>query len=311
MWGWTRSTGQGLTPGHDTLLVPLQPAGINNAIFLVSGGLAQRPDLEEAEFLPFIELIHALGGDQPIYGLRRLGLGSILKSYGSVERLAVRYVDEVLSLQPHGPHLFVGHCLGGIFAYEIARQLSIQSSRVALVLLDTTFPDRAYKHHITTYLHVYEKARARNAAIASKVQNNWNQLVAMDRDIVGKVTYIMQKILSFSRYWMSGERKAWEIHAQEQMLLLDLIINYEPRPYDSKLLLVVTDEMYEPGIEYAWERVAIDAWEKVSVNGLEIHRIPGRHDSFLHESVRLVSDIIKEFAKVNETSSQADRNGSP
>ena len=279
MWGRTSSDRQGLSPRNEPLLVPLQPAGTNNAIFLVPGGLAQRPDLEDAQFLPFIQLIYALGGDQPIYGLRRLGLGNILKSYRSVEHLALRYADEVLSLQPHGPHLFVGHCLGGILAYEIVRQLSIQSSKVALVLLDTTFPDRSYKHNLTTYLYANQDARARNAALVCKVKNNWNQLVNMDSGIGEKIKYIYHKLLSYSRYRMSGERKAWEDSAREQMLFLELIIGYEPRPYDGKLSLVVTDEMYEPGFEYAWERVAVDAWMQVSLNGIEIHRVPGRHDS--------------------------------
>ena len=115
MWGWTRSTAQGLFPEHDTLLVPLQRHGMNSVIFLVPGGLVHRPDLAmpEAQFLSYIQLIHALGADQPVYGLRRLGLGDILKSYRSLEDLAARYVNAVLAFQPHGPYLFVGDCVGG------------------------------------------------------------------------------------------------------------------------------------------------------------------------------------------------------
>ena len=105
--------------------------GMNSVIFLVPGGLVHRPDLAmpEAQFLSYIQLIHALGADQPVYGLRRLGLGDILKSYRSLEDLAARYVNAVLAFQPHGPYLFVGDCVGGIFAYEIVRQLSLQPSK--------------------------------------------------------------------------------------------------------------------------------------------------------------------------------------
>ena len=116
MWRWTRSTGQGSSSGCDTLLVALQPAGTKTAIVLVPGGLPHPPHLnlvvEETQFFSYVRLIHALGGDQPVYGLRKLGLGGILNSYRSVEHLAVRYADAVLSLQPHGPHVIVGNCLG-------------------------------------------------------------------------------------------------------------------------------------------------------------------------------------------------------
>jgi thioesterase domain-containing protein len=302
-WGWTRSTGQGLFPEYDTLLVPLQSQGMNNVIFLVPGGFAHRPDLTmpEAQFLSFIQLIHALGADQAVYGLRRLGLGEVLQSYRSLEDLAARYVNAVQAFQPHGPYLFVGDCVGGIFAYEIARQLSLGPSKASLVLLDTEFPNISYKHGLTSELHTQEETRAHNA-LTSKVRKNWNQLVAMDRGFVEKLKYICHKFVSFARYRMSGEHQARETSARDELLLAGLIMNYEPHPFEGNLSLVITDELYEAGFE--------DAWERVAVNGLDIHRIPGDHGSYFYESARIVSKIIREFAKVNETSSRADRNGS-
>ena len=101
---------------------------------------------------------------------------------------------------------------------------------------------------------------------------------------------------------MSGEHEAWKNSARDQLLLADLILKYEPHPFDGKLSLVVTDELYEAGFE--------DAWERVAVNGLDIHRIPGDHGSYFYESAPIVSKIIRELATVNETSSQAGRTGS-
>ena len=124
---------------------------------------------------------------------------------------------------------------------------------------------------------------------SSHVQKNWNRLVAMDDGIVQKFAFLYNKTLSFLRYRMSGERKAWSNFAQEQMLFLDLILNYEPIPFDGKFTLVVTGEEDEAGFE--------ESWEKVAVNGLEIHRIPGGHHTFLHESAYIVGNIIRELTK--------------
>ena len=144
-----RSTGKGLHSVHDSVVVPIQPAGTRNAVFLVPGGHTD-PDLAlaDAQFFWYIQLIRALGGDRPVHGLRTFGLRRTLRPYRSIEHMAAGYADAVLSSQPHGPHLLVGDCVGGILAFEIARQLSFRSSRVALVLLDTHYPDREYKQYL-------------------------------------------------------------------------------------------------------------------------------------------------------------------
>src|SRR5262249_40948773 len=150
------------------------------------------------------------------------------------------------------------------------RQLSIHSSRVAVILLDTIFPGAKYKRRIAAYVDTNERTWARSHGLASKVQKNWNQLMSMKGSVLHKYNYIIKKLVSFSRFRVSGEYKALKIFTQEHRLFLDLISNYEPPPYDGKLWLVVTDEMYQVGFE--------DAWERVAVNGLVTHRIQGRHE---------------------------------
>jgi thioesterase domain-containing protein len=295
---WERLTSRRLSTGHEALLAPLQPAGKKNAIFLVPGGFEAAPDLivKDAQFFLYIQLIHALGRDRPVYGLRRIGLGGISRPYRSVEQLAVRYADTVLSLQPHGPHLLVGHCIGGIFAYEIARQLSLRSSKVSLVLLDTFFPNGSYKQLLLTKGKAKMEERVHDAALRSVVRRNLRHLFSARANMNEQILFIIKKICAFAKYRLSHEYRVWQNSHKERMMILELIADYRLRPYAGELSLLVTDDVYRSGLEKAWEELA--------VNGLEIHRIPGDHATCLHESVQIISDIIREVARANETSSR-------
>ncbi len=55
-----------------------------------------------------------------------------------VESMAALYVDQLQARQPHGPYLLGGWSVGGMVAWEMARQLEQRGERVALLaLLDT------------------------------------------------------------------------------------------------------------------------------------------------------------------------------
>jgi amino acid adenylation domain-containing protein len=59
----------------------------------------------------------------------------------SIESIAARYVEQVQSVQPHGPYHLAGFCFGGVTAYEVARQLETAGEHVAeVVILDGFLP---------------------------------------------------------------------------------------------------------------------------------------------------------------------------
>jgi thioesterase domain-containing protein len=52
--------------------------------------------------------------------------------------MAALYVKEIRSVQPHGPYLLGGYCLGGSIAYEAAQQFHAAGEKVALLALFDT-----------------------------------------------------------------------------------------------------------------------------------------------------------------------------
>ncbi|WP_067176345.1 non-ribosomal peptide synthetase [Microtetraspora niveoalba] len=51
----------------------------------------------------------------------------------SIEELAAHYLEAAKAVQPHGPYLLTGWCMGGVVAFEMARQLEAAGEKVGLL----------------------------------------------------------------------------------------------------------------------------------------------------------------------------------
>lgn len=90
----------------------------------------------------FYDLVHHLGADQPVYGLQMVGREQGGAADETIAGMAARYVSEIRLVQPEGPYFLCGYSLGGVIAFEMARQLEGVGQQVALVaLLDTCASD--------------------------------------------------------------------------------------------------------------------------------------------------------------------------
>jgi thioesterase domain-containing protein len=90
------------------------------------------------EVVSYRDLARRLGTDQPVYGLQ-----SPEPYLTNVEQMAARYIDELRTVQPRGPYRLAGWSMGGIVAYEMARQLEAQGETTeVLAVIDAASPAR-------------------------------------------------------------------------------------------------------------------------------------------------------------------------
>nr|WP_084495711.1 non-ribosomal peptide synthetase [Nocardia shimofusensis] len=108
------------------VLLPLRP-GEGRPLFCIHpfGGIAWS----------FAGLAAHLDPSRPIYGLQSPALGSDEPLPESTEQWALRYIQEIRAVQPHGPYHLLGWSLGGVLAHAIAVQLQLDGEQVELLAM--------------------------------------------------------------------------------------------------------------------------------------------------------------------------------
>ncbi len=88
--------------------------------------------------LCYLSLSRHLSPDQPFYALQSPDPGE-----ASIEEMAARYLREIRPVQPEGPYRLGGWSMGGLVAFEMARQLENAGEEVDLVAVIDTPPPAA------------------------------------------------------------------------------------------------------------------------------------------------------------------------
>ena len=129
-------------PGHresspeHSLIATLKPDGNQNPVVMVHppGGIV----------ICYRELAGVIDRDRPLLAIRSRGLHGGEPLPPSMEAMASDYVDAIRQVRPNGPYVVGGWSLGGVIAFEVARQLIEGGQTVRqLILLDSTIPDGA------------------------------------------------------------------------------------------------------------------------------------------------------------------------
>ncbi len=100
-------------------------------------GSGQKPSLfcvhpVSGSVLCYAPLARALGSDQAFHGLQARAT-PVAPDDESLESMATDYVEAMRALQPRGPYHLAGWSMGGMVAYEMARQLHEVGERAAFV----------------------------------------------------------------------------------------------------------------------------------------------------------------------------------
>lgn len=108
-------------------LVPLKPTGSKIPFFYMHP--------RSGNVVLYAHLARYLDPERPLYGLQAVGLNGDREPLDRLEDMAAHYIQEIQTIQPNGPYLLGGRCLGGTIALEVAQQLLAQGQQVLLVVL--------------------------------------------------------------------------------------------------------------------------------------------------------------------------------
>ena len=249
--------------------------------FLVPGGWGG-----EVEFLVYAQIKRHVGADLPIYGLKARGLDGLEEPHRSVREMAVDYVDEIRTVQPHGPYLLGGECIGGALAYEMARRLEELGEKLdLLVLLDAWRPSRAALRRFCARERHERWSGLWQAQVVQPFHEHMKKLARLTPG--EKVRYVWQRA---TRKRGRGAGPHAEPTALETRKALDhyprLLMAHPVGPYRGKLTLLIDETSHRTQGSLGWD--------DVPTGGLEIHLLPGDHLSYIREHAAAAAAKLRE-----------------
>ncbi len=155
-------------PSH---LITIQASAEGSGFFLIHS--------VAGEFTWSKYLARCLGPKQAVYAFAAPGLNSDAPFFFSLEKMASAYLRDMRRVQPCGPYMLGGYSMGGVIAFEMARQLEACGERVRLLaMIDAFAPNQEHTKNIATW--------SRNGLLMQVIGNQlalqWksNQLLASD-----------------------------------------------------------------------------------------------------------------------------------
>jgi thioesterase domain-containing protein len=237
--------------------------------------------------------------DYSFYGLRARGADGKSEPHRGVEEMVADYTQAIRTVQPHGPYFLVGECFGGVAAQEVARQLQAAGERIALLaLMDTQRPTKMM------YLQ-YRVNQLLPGWVNYYIQGipyHWKNWCALDyRE---RILYLFDKVrnkfgsrshpLQPMESKRSRAQAVVEVNTDRRAVEhIDWIRDryrrvlrwHNPKPYEGQIHILVNEKYYNRDHTLGWGQLAL--------KGLEIHKVPGDHDTYLREHVQATAQKLR------------------
>jgi thioesterase domain-containing protein len=227
-----------------------------------------------------------MGPDYPLYAFRSPGLvkGEPL---ADVQKMAERYIRELLQVKKTGPYVLCGYSFGGLVAFEMAQQLTRSGHTVKRVItIDSIAPyddcSDAFRMDDGKWLLAVSKA------LKNIFKNGFS---VSENDFAGKEPYDQEKIFTESYLKStSGNSKG-----QEQFIarLLNVtrnnynsMLTYKPQKYPGSIVVIKAKEPVKESeivTYYGNLRKEDYGWQELCENQNTMHFVDGNHYSIFEE----------------------------
>jgi acetoacetyl-CoA synthetase len=236
--------------------------------------------------------------DCAVYGIQGRGLREGEVPNSRVEDMAADYVEQIRSVQPHGPYALAGFSMGGLIAFEIAQQLLQCGETVELVaLLDTqldeqclTFQDWILHQRCRVELELRE-VRARS----------WRQRVGYmlmkGGHFADRIRVVAGKAPKHSSVDEQKLRGVLSLSPRQRKIILALRVAmaaYRPKPYSGKVTF------FHAAIPNPRWPDPLRVWKGVC-REVEVVEVPAGHsDLILPPNVRYVANTLDRLLAVKK-----------
>ena len=222
------------------------------------------------EVMSYVDLARGLDAAQPVYGLQVPDVAAGGAPLTRIEDMAVRYLDEVRSVQAHGPYRLAGWSMGGVVAFEMARQLVAHGEEVALLAVVDAFApspgvvDEDELGSIGEFARDLWGVAGRGSAVAPE------EIAGLAGDDLLRFLVerargegVLPPDVDFEQV-----RRSFAVFTANRRAMR----SYEGRPYPGRILLVRAETPI-----YAVPADAALGWREVAGGGVDLCYSPGDH----------------------------------
>lgn len=261
-------------------LVAIQPGGSDPALFCVHpvGG----------NVLCYVELARHLGPDRPFYAFQARGLSGEQSPCTRVEEMASIYIEAMRTAQPGGPYFLGGWSVGGVVAYEMARQLEARGEQVALLaLIDARAPvgqEEVPEEDDATVLASFGEHLG---LPLERINISFDRFLSLSPD--ERLAYVIEEArnadLMPADITLSQARRLFEVFKAN----LTAVSNYSPGKARCRVALMkarerISDAPQEPAM----------GWDELTEHEVEVLEVPGNHFTMIREPyVRFMAERLK------------------
>jgi len=246
-------------------LVPIKPKGSKMPLYMVHGaGL---------NVLLFNTLAMNMSVEQPVYGLQAKGLNGIDEPLDNIEAIAAHYIQSILEQNPSGPYALAGYSFGGIIAFEMARQLEAMGKEVKMLAMFDTYAYRS-PHFDTPLVKLYKRARF----FIKRLLYTFTFSNGVKYQIMERGVNIKRRIIRF--YWnlkYGKDQSRTGIFGYSNKV--DVMNEYAEKHYQLKPYNVTVEVFRAENRTFYMDDFEYLGWKPYALNGVNIHKIPGEHNT--------------------------------
>ena len=265
-------------------LVPIKTGSSKLPLYIMAGGGGTA-----LKFKKFSEL---LSYDQPVYVLQPPINSKELKEFpDDIEGIAAKFIEEIVIQNPQGPYALSGHCLGGIIAFEMARQLQAQGKKVQLLMMFDAILNQDDENVPATLQNLYQLPGILRKSVAKILLKFDFEMYLLKHHPRQSLVYKINSLKSLIHKISGGKKNAREPHHngleifnEASEIYSKACKKYKLVPYNGKIILFYAKEHYfflDTLKNVEFKKLYLDErtknmWNQYADN-IEVHDVEGEH----------------------------------
>jgi len=269
-------------------LVPMRPEGTRKPIYVVHAG--------GGHLLAYSDLARNWWEDQPLYGLQSRETNKELLPHTQIELMAAEYVAAIRAFQPIGPYYVAGWSMGGVIAFEMARQFQQQGQKLALVaLMDPEAPsEKPAQYNWAVLLGSF----ATDLGLSMEtLRASWDEISPLpSMQQLGRVWSLAKKaklipadmtLMTFRNLFDSFKTSAHTMRSYAGGLFEGRITLFRPE----NPIEYIGKEAPE---NYYTDEEPDAGWGRLAAQGVEVLTLPGQHYTMMQEPhVKVLAEKLR------------------